>query len=142
VPFYFGVRMPMLYVMQHGFNGVPEVSPENIIYCVSSVAKIIEHKLDFVFTDGHAVDTFSSFYNPSDINEIENIIDKKAISCRYWKDEKDLDLKRRKEAEFLVGDDIPYEALIGFCTYNEKAKNRLIESGVKNKVIVKPAYYF
>ncbi len=142
VPFYFGPRMPMLYVVQHGFNGVPAVTPENIIYCVSSVAKIIEQKLDFVFTDGHAIDSFSSFYNQSDITEIENIIDKKAISCRYWKDEKDLDLKRRKEAEFLVSNDIPREALIGFYTYNEKAGNKMIEFGIKEKIIVKPAYYF
>lgn len=31
VPFYFGYRMPMLYVIQKGFNGVMLTAPENIV---------------------------------------------------------------------------------------------------------------
>jgi hypothetical protein len=50
IPFYFGVRTPMLYVVQHGFNMVTPVPAENIVYCVSSVQKIKEHRLDFIFT--------------------------------------------------------------------------------------------
>ena len=42
IPFYFGVRTPMLYVIQKGYNAVAPLSPENIVYCVSSVQKIIE----------------------------------------------------------------------------------------------------
>ena len=141
-PFYFGYRMPMLYVVQNGFNGVSSMHPENIIYCVTSVAKVLEEKLDFNFTDGHAVNSFSSFYDQSNIDELENIIDKKAIDCKYWKDENDLDIKRRKEAEFLIRGDLPLSAIIGFCTYNEAAKKTIIDSGIQKKVIVKPNYYF
>ena len=60
IPFYFGKRTPMLYVVQNGFNMVAPTPAENIVYCVSSVQKIIDLQLDFVFTDGHAVDSFSS----------------------------------------------------------------------------------
>jgi len=37
IPFYFGVRTPMLYVMQKGFNMLAPIPAENIVYCVSSV---------------------------------------------------------------------------------------------------------
>ena len=113
IPFYFGVRTPMLYVVQNGFNLVAPTSAENIVYCVSSVQKIIDLQLDFVFTDGHAVDGFSSQYTVPDIQNIDTILDKNAINAKYWKDENDLDKKRRKEAEFLVLGDISLHAILG-----------------------------
>ncbi len=51
IPFYFASRTPMLYVIQHGFNMVTPTDPEQIVYCVSSIQKIMDLKLDFVFTD-------------------------------------------------------------------------------------------
>ena len=129
IPFYFGVRTPMLYVVQNGFNLVAPTSAENIVYCVSSVQKIIDLQLDFVFTDGHAVDGFSSQYTVADIQNIDTILDKNAINAKYWKDENDLDKKRRKEAEFLVLGDISLHAILGYITYNENAKNKIITFG-------------
>jgi DNA topoisomerase VI subunit A len=99
--------------------------------------------LDFVFTDGHAVDRFSAQYTIDDIENIESIIDWPAIQTKYWKDETDLDLKRRKEAEFLVLGGIPIEAILGYIVYNNIAYGKLIEFGIsQEKVIVKPDYYF
>jgi hypothetical protein len=116
---------------------------EKIVYCVSSVQKIIDLKLDFVFTDGHAVDGFSTQYSAKDINQIDTILDKKAINAKYWKDENDLDLKRRKEAEFLVLGDIAIEAVLGFLVSNENAKCRIIEYGADASIVhIKSDYYF
>src|SRR5690606_35780976 len=56
IPFYFWGRMPMLYVIQHGYNGVQVTNPADIVYCLSRVSLIIEHGLPFMFTDGHAID--------------------------------------------------------------------------------------
>jgi len=143
VPFYFGFKTPMLYVVQKGFNMVTPTPAENIVYCVSSVQKVIDLKLDFVFTDGHAVDSFSTQYTASDINNIDNIIDWNAVKVKYWKDDKDLDRKRRKEAEFLVLGDISINAISGFLVFNEAAKSKLIGFGAKSSnVIIKPDYYF
>lgn len=116
IPFYFGVRTPMLYVVQNGFNMVAPTRAEDIVYCVSSIQKIIDLNLDFVFTDGHAVDSFSSQYTKEDIQNIDRLIDKNAINAKYWKDENDLDLKRRKEAEFLVLGDIATDGVLGYVT--------------------------
>ncbi|WP_462317685.1 type II toxin-antitoxin system toxin DNA ADP-ribosyl transferase DarT [Marinilabilia sp.] len=142
IPFYFAVRTPMLYVIQKGFNLVTPSPPENIVYCVCSVQSILDLNLNFVFTDGHAIDSFSSFYPASDIQKLDEIIDKKAINARYWKDENDLDLKRRKEAEFLILGDIQPQAILGFAVYNEKAHQKLIGFGVTKQIVIKPNYYF
>ena len=108
IPFYFGVRMPMLYVIQKGGNFVPHPTlAENIVYLVSSVKKIVEHKLTFYFSNGHATDNYTEFFDGSMVNYIEKIVDFNATRVKYWKNENDLDLKRRMEAELLVGEDLP-----------------------------------
>lgn len=143
IPFYFGTRMPMLYVIQKGFNMVVPTLAESIVYCVCSVQGIIDLHLEYVFTDGHAVDRFSAQYAPADIKNIHTIIDTNAIKARYWKDENDLDIKRKKEAEFLVLGDIAHDAIIGYIVATENAKNRIIGFGADtSKVHVKPEYYF
>jgi hypothetical protein len=54
-----------------------------------------------------------------------------------------LDRKRRKEAEFLVLGDVPNVAILGFLTYNESAKNRVINFGADaTNVYIKSEFYF
>ena len=143
IPFYFGKRTPMLYVVQNGFNMVAPTPAENIVYCVSSVQKIIDLQLDFVFTDGHAVDGFSTQYTAADIQKIDTILDKTAINAKYWRDDNDLDLKRRKEAEFLALGDIVPEAILCYLTYNENAKNKVISFGADAaNVHIRAEFYF
>lgn len=135
IPFYFGTRMPMLYVIQNGYNGVYTIPSEQIVYCVSSVQEILDLGLDFIFTDGHAVDSFSDQYTIHDIGNIDSILDFTAIKAKYWKSEIDLDLKRRKEAEFLISQDIPLSAILGYIVINDNAKNKLMEMGIPDTQI-------
>lgn len=137
IPFYFGTRSPMLYVIQRGFNGVIKTNPENIIYCVTSIAKIIDSEINFLFTDGHAIDSFSTEYSKAQIENIDNILDYNAINANVWIDENDLDKKRRKEAEFLLSQDLPNNYILGYICYNESAKSKLLEYGIdENKIVV------
>ena len=143
IPFYFGTRTPMLYVIQYGYNLVAPTPAANIVYCVSSVQKIIELNLDFIFTDGHAIDSFSAQYSQADVANIKNIVDIKAINAKYWKDENDLDLKRRKEAEFLVLGDIAFDAILGYLVFNQAAKEQMLAFGVaEENVHIEPTFYF
>ena len=143
IPFYFGTRMPMLYVIQKGYNGVKVTPLANIVYCISSVQQIIDNNLPFILTNGHAVDGLTEFFNESDISQIDNIIDLKAIQAKYWREANDLDLKRRKEAEFLIESDLPSSAILGWAVYNEEAKTKLEKMGIDaTKIVVKPTYYF
>ena len=139
IPFYFGIRTPMLYVIQKGGNKKKE--PEDIIYCVSSVQKIIESNILYYFTDGHAINNFSTFYDKSRVLDINNLVDFNAAFENDWTKERDL--KRRKEAEFLLKNDLPKEAIKGYVCYNERAKSKLLDLGISEKeIVVRPNYYF
>lgn len=144
IPFYFGVRMPMLYVIQHGGNFVPQATnAENIIYMACSVHKIANLNLTFYFSDGHATDILTTFYDKNFLSNLNNIIDFDAIKSSYWGGSENLDIKRKKQAEFLVKEDIPVSCIIGYGCYNEKAKNKLIEFGISEKMIkIIPKAYF
>lgn len=143
IPWYFSVRTPMLYVIQKGFNGVTPTPAEEIVYCVSSVQRMVEIGLPFVFTSGHAVDAFSKQYTSEDIGRLEQIIDWDAVKEPNWNKETDLDLKRRKQAEFLVLGDIPARAILGFIVYNQSAKDNLLGLGIaEQKIHINTKYYF
>jgi hypothetical protein len=129
----------MLYVIQHRFN----IPAENIVYCVSSVQKILDQQLDFIFTDGHALDCFSKQYSILDLENMDTILDKNALNAKYWKDDNDLDMKRRKEAEFLVLGDILIDSVLGFIVSNENAKHKIIALGANPlNVHTRQEYYF
>ena len=99
--------------------------------------------LPFLFTDGHAMDALSRFYDLSRVKDIPHLLDFTAIRAAYWNDEQDLDLKRRKEAELLVEKDVPLEAILGYVVYNDAAKTKLEYMGISpDKIVVKPTYYF
>ena len=143
IPFYLGPRSPMLYVIQHGYNGVQRVKPENIVYCVVRLDDVINSDVDCIFTDGHAVSNLTSFYSKDHLPQINEIVNYDDVYSSQWNSETDIDLKRRKEAELLVKDDLPAQFLRGFVVYNEKAKQRLLDMGVaENNIVVAPGYYF
>lgn len=143
IPFYFGPRMPMLYVIQHGYNNVSPTPASDIVYCISSVAEILKHEVPFLFTDGHAIDGLSACYGADAVSGIGTLVDFRAVRSRYWKDETDLDLKRRMEAEFLAAADIPITAIIGYIVSSEQGKERLLNIGINEQQIrVRPNDYF
>lgn len=143
-PFYFGVKMPMLYVVQQGGNFVEKpTKSEDIIYMACSISAIINSDLLYYFSDGHATDFLTSFYNKDKINQLPEIIDWTAVKTSYWGGQENLNLKRKKQAEFLVGGDIPSEFIIGYGCYNESAKQRLMEFGINEQLVkvIPNAYY-
>lgn len=143
IPFYFGYRSPMLYVIQKGYNGVEIQNGSNIIYCVSSIQKVLDSKIPFLYTDGHATNNFTKFYEPKDIANITEQLDFEAINATFWRKENDLDFKRRKEAEFLLENDLPLDCILGYAVLNDIAKNKLIGIGIdSNKVGIRKKYYY
>ena len=73
IPFYFGPRSPMLYQIATGFDGVQKFPQEEIIYIVSRMDIIKKEGLVFVFTDGHARATITSFFNIDELDKLEDI---------------------------------------------------------------------
>lgn len=144
IPFYFGIKMPMLYVIQHGGNFVERATPaEDIVYLACSIVSITELTTVYYFSDGHATDNLTTFYDKDKINELPSIIDWNSIKASFWGGQENLNTKRKKQAEFLVSEDIPPEFIIRFGCYNESAKVSLLKMGIKEDVIklIPNAYY-
>ncbi|GAO27665.1 type II toxin-antitoxin system toxin DNA ADP-ribosyl transferase DarT [Geofilum rubicundum] len=144
IPFYFGVRMPMLYVAQHGGNFVEKpTAPDDIVYLACPLSKVISSRIDFFFTDGHAFDMLTSFYDATMVNELVSIVDWDAVRSSYWGGNENLDVKRKKQAELLVARDLPPDFITGFGCYNDLAKSRLVTFGVEeSKIKVIPKAYY
>lgn len=143
IPFYFGPRSPMLYVIQHGYNGVQRVEPWNIVYCVIRLDDVVNNNIDCVFTNGHALSKITTFFPKECLIGIDDIVKYDDVYSSQWDIETDIDLKRRKEAELLIKNDLPPQFIKGFVVYNEEAKQKMMMMGIdENKVVVAPGYYF
>ena len=111
--------------------------------CARRIHKIISDCREFYFTDGHATDRLTIFYDKDKVNELIEIIDWKAIKESYWGGDENLNLKRKKQAELLVAGDIHPDHIIGFGCYNEIAKNKLIGTGIdESKIKIIPQAYY
>jgi ssDNA thymidine ADP-ribosyltransferase, DarT len=141
IPFYFGNRSPMLYVITKGFNGVAAILSHEIVYVLSNVQKIMDAKLYFLFSDGHPIESISTIFNAEQAENIPKLVDFKAVEERFWNQE--VDVKRKKQAEFLVKNDIPYAAISFFVVQNQAAKFKLLAWNVpENQVFVRSGFYF
>lgn len=144
IPFYFGIRMPMLYVIQNGGNFVINPTPpQSIVYLVCPINQIIQQQSVYYFSDGHGTDNYTTFYDNSRINDITEIIDWDAVKNPYWGGQENLNVKRKKQAEFLASNDITSNLIIGYGCYNNAAKNKLLSYGIKdeNIKVIPQAYY-
>ena len=61
IPFYLGPRSPMLYVIQHGYNGVQRVEPEKIVYCVIRLDDLINNNIDCIYQPNKQI-IYKEFY--------------------------------------------------------------------------------
>ena len=143
IPFYLGPRSPMLYVIQNGYNGVQRVNADQIVYCVIRLEDIVNSKKECIFTDGHALSGLTNFYEKERLGQINTIVSYDDVYSSQWNIESDLDLKRRKEAELLIRNDLEPRFVRGYVVYNTTAKQRLESFGIEEKrIVVNSNYYF
>ncbi|MEG3877125.1 DUF4433 domain-containing protein [Microcoleus sp. herbarium7] len=144
VPFYFAPRSPMLYTISRGNVENYTQGQAAVIHLVSSIENIQAEDLCFVFTDGHAVMTFTDFFD--DLNYL-GAIDWDVMESRYWNDtNEDNDRKRRRQAEFLVGYFFPWQLITEIGVINSTIKTQ-VENILQNfthqpSVIVRNNWYY
>ena len=111
VPFYFAPRSPMLYTIHRGnVEGYTE-GQRPILHLVTSVEAAVGCGRAFAFTDGHADMAFSEFYD--ELEALETSVDWDIMRSTYWNDtDQHPDRKRRRQAEFLIHEFFPWEAII------------------------------
>lgn len=144
VPFYFTHYSPMLYNIKTGFNGTRQTPMSEIVILVTSLHRVAELKLPFLFTDRHAYLTAAQF--SSDLKDL-NRIDWKILAARDFKrDPNDPGKIERYQAEALIHGRVPTDALFGLVCHDaereEVVRGQLSNAGVSLRVVVKPDWYF
>lgn len=147
VAFYFGPRSPMLYKIFTGHGGVKKISQSEIIYLISGTEIIVNHSCQFIFTDGHATQKITNFYD--NLKKLKNI-DWKAVNARIWKDDPfsdtGFDRQRKKQAEFLVEGELPFSCITKIATYDEGSQKYVLsllnQRGLKIPVEIDKNLYY
>lgn len=144
VPFYFTPFSPMMLNIHSG-RGVIQRKNEEIIILVSSLHDIQAQNIPFVFTDGHAYCNWTNFY--SDMKYLDKV-DWRLLQTRDFKrDQDDLQKIERYQAEALVYQHLPIQAIKGIICYNEhlklKINNLLNQKSIKHiQVFARTRWYF
>jgi len=143
ISFYFTPFSMMLYNIHTGYN-VPKIPNEEIVFMVSSLHRIAELQIPFVFTDQHAFRRTASYFN-----RLENLdrIDWSLLNRRDFKyDPDDLAKTDRYQAEALIWRHLPLQALLGFGCFtdevNDWIKTELAARGTNLKARVQRNWYF
>ena len=123
VPFYFGYRSPMMFLISKGEVPNYKGAQDEMIYLVTSVQNVVGTEVSFVFTDGHPIKFPSKFYNsPEDLGQL----DWNVIKGKWWNDTPQYpDRERRRQAEFLVYQHCPWNLINYIGVANGKRKSQV-----------------
>ena len=111
----------MLLQIATGWENIPKIDQQEIIYLISSVPAIQSCHLEFFFTDGHARSETVSRYTQS--NDFDNW---DLIYASHWKNDlDDLRRKEKKQAEFLVKGHVPLSCLLKIGVRNIAAEQKV-----------------
>ena len=119
VPFYFGGCSPMLLNIKTGHRGIKQRDQREIVYVCTHIDSVTQACPEFCFTDGHAKDRLTAFYNQlSDLDKV----DWGVVEQKFWAStEEEPDRMRKKQAEFLVKNHVPLPCLSGIIVLDEIA---------------------
>lgn len=143
VSFYFTPFSVMMRNILSG-RGVAQRRNEEIIILVSSLHRMRELGLSFVFTDGHAYSQWANFY--TDLADLDKI-NWPVLQQRDFKRDPEDPLKfEQYQAEALIHRHVPLEVLLGIICYNSGQKTvleqQMVEFNLDLKVHAMPLWYF
>ena len=117
VPFYFTPFSPMLLNIKTGFNGVRQRQRDEIVVLVSSLPRLHAKGIRFLFTDRHANLAAAQF--SADMTLLDRI-DWAILRRRDFKrDPEDPGKFERYQAEALIYEHLPVDAIIGIVCAND-----------------------
>jgi len=116
IPFYFTPYSIMLLNIHTGYN-VTQVPNDEILILVSSLYKVAEDGISFVFTDQHAYPPMADYY--VDLKDLDKVPWAQLNRKDFKYDPGDPAKKERYQAEALIWRHVPLSALLGICCYNQ-----------------------
>ena len=116
----------------------------SVVHLVSSAETIAAASLPFVFTDGHADVALSDYF--VDLGDLAKV-DWKIMAETYWTDtDEDGDRTRRRQAEFLVHQFVPWSRVARIGVLDTRMVDRVVEvvgaGADKSFVTVEPGWYY
>lgn len=126
IPFYFTPFSIMMYNIHTGYN-VARVPNDEIVLLVSSLHRIAELNIPFVFTNQHAYPKFAGYF--TDLANLGQIPWDQLNAKDFRHDPDDPGKKERYQAETLIWQHLPVQALLGICCYSD-AVNQQIQAEV------------
>ena len=144
VPFYFTPFSIMMYNIHTGYGGITKRENKDIVIFVSSIHRLQELELPFLFTNQHAYPIDTDYY--TDVADLKQI-DWALLRSRNFKtSDADPGRQARYQAEALVHRRVPLKALMGVGCYNDvvKAQVEAMVQAAGQKMSVKktPTWYF
>jgi len=144
VPFYFTPFSIMMYNIKTGYNGVTKRSNTEIAVLVSSLPKLKEVGVKFLFTNRHAYTLQADYFD--DLADIHKIDWPLIQSQNFKTDPEDPDKTTRYQAEALAHRHVPIEALIGIACYDEASRLKIAKAAGTNAASLAfkalPNFYF
>lgn len=144
VPFYFAPYSPMMLNIKTGYGGITKRANEEIVIMASSLPRLKQMAVPFVFSNKHAYLKTAAFYsNLADLTSIDWTI----LQNRDFKrDINDLEKVERYQAEALVFKNCPVAALLHIGCFSEGVR-QTVESAIEEralelKVSVQRGWYF
>ena len=143
VPFYFTPFSVMMKNIHSGWS-VQQRSNDEIVILVSSLYRVEQLGLPFVFTNAHAYPDWTNYY--SDLASLGEI-DWPILQRRDFKRDPDDPRKmERYQAEALIHHHLPITGLLGIMCYTDAMKERIEQDvaarGLTLPVHARPGWYF
>ena len=144
VPFYFTPFSIMMYNIRTGHGGITRRDNTDIVMFVSSIHRLNELAVPFVFTNQHAYAIDTEFYD--DVQHLGGI-DWPLLQRRDFKtDDNDPGKQLRYQAEALVHRYVPLGAILGIACVNDVIRRDLEtlleQRGIELTVKSTPKWYF
>ncbi|MCX2544118.1 DUF4433 domain-containing protein [Pseudomonas sp. COW5] len=143
VPFYFTPFSVMMQNIHSGWS-VQQRTNDEIVILVSSLYRVAELNLPFVFTNAHAYPSWTNYY--SDLANLDQI-DWSILQRRDFKRDPDDPRKmERYQAEALIHNHLPITGLLGIMCHTDAMKERIEQDvaarGLTLPVHARPKWYF
>jgi len=144
VPFYFTPFSIMMYNIHTGHGGIRQRTNDEIVIFVSSLHKLAKQGIPFLFTDQHAYAAGTEYYD--NLEQLKQVDWPLLQSRNFRTDDADPGKQLRYQAEALVHQMVPVDALMGVACHSEETRNVLAglvaQAGVTLDVKALPNWYF
>jgi hypothetical protein len=143
VPFYFTPCTPMLYNIKTGYQGVKQIPMRDIVILVSSLRRITQDHVEFVFTDRHAYLQTANF--SSSLEDLPGLDWKSWRTRDFRRKPDDPSRMERYQAEALIHRHLPVGGLAGLACYGSAQREALevdvAQRGLELRVVARPGWY-